>query len=36
MKANRDGVGGYAEVHIIPHFFLVLILGRAEGLGVGK
>lgn len=37
MKTRRDGVGGYAAVHIITHFFfcLVLILGRAEGLRNG-
>lgn len=40
MKANRDGVGVYAEVHhalllLLLFFCFVLILGRAEGLENG-
>lgn len=37
MKVNRDGVGGYAEVHIMVRFFFLvfLILGGAEGLENG-
>lgn len=35
MKAKRDGVGGYAEVHIMVRFFVFLILGGGKGLENG-